>query len=68
MFKPDGDVMVIPFCRAMKGGTGVSQTLGIPQHQIFLKDLQDYFDAREVTSPQLFKNDQEDFRVTHAGL
>jgi cellulose biosynthesis protein BcsQ len=46
MFQPDGNAMVIAFCRAMKGGMGLSQVIGIPMHQIFLRDIENYYNFK----------------------
>lgn len=45
IFRPDGDEMVIPFCRSMKHGVVVSQTMGVPMHQIHELDIANCFDG-----------------------
>ena len=64
MFQPDGDAMVIPFCRSMKGGMGVSQMIGVPMHQIFLRDIENYyiFTDPEIAE-KLHKDDRGDFEL-----
>jgi cellulose biosynthesis protein BcsQ len=61
MFQPDGDAMVIPFCRAINQGTSVSHALGIPQHQIFKKDIDDFYEYSETEKKVYDEVTREDF-------
>ena len=46
MFKRDGCAMVIPFCRSLKDGVGVSERMGVPLPQIHLNDVKNSFDGQ----------------------
>jgi cellulose biosynthesis protein BcsQ len=61
MFQPDGDAMVIPFCRTINQGTSVSHALGIPQHQIFKKDIDDFYKYSETEKKVYDEAAKEDF-------
>ena len=64
MFAHDGDAMVIPFCRSMKGGTAVSQLIGVPLHQIFKADIMNYYDyAAQEESDRQFEQNRDDFAL-----
>jgi cellulose biosynthesis protein BcsQ len=64
MFQPDGGAMVIPFCRGMKGGMGVSQLLGIPMHQIFKDDIGNYYNYKAPKDGEcIYEKNREDFQL-----
>ena len=59
MFKPDGAEMVIPFCRSMKHGVVVSETMGVPMHQIYELDVRNCFDGVGWTSKKFVQTSDD---------
>ena len=62
MYHRDGAAMVIPFCRAMKSGNDLSQTIGVPLFQIFQKDVKDYYE-NSGQHDKIYEANKEDFTL-----